>query len=89
MATTFLYRTDFRAYFYWKEDGSEIQRPLSVEELEAHIAQSEWMVEQRAKGVESATPERCDPTRSESRHTCPEPERAGPADCLGSTMRKP
>ena len=32
-------RADFRAYFYWKENGSELERSFSIEELEAHIAE--------------------------------------------------
>ena len=31
-------RSDFRAYFYWKENGSDFHRSYSIEELEAHIA---------------------------------------------------
>lgn len=30
-------RSDFRAYFYWRENGTELHRSYSIEELEAHI----------------------------------------------------
>jgi hypothetical protein len=32
-------RADFRAYFYWKENDSELERSFSIDELEAHIAE--------------------------------------------------
>ena len=46
--TSPLERDEFRAYFYWQEGASEVQRSCSVEELEAHIAEC------KAKGAPTA-----------------------------------
>jgi len=29
--------TEYRAYFYWRENGSELEKSYSLAELEAHI----------------------------------------------------